>query len=324
MPSFKYNNVYLNDYYMVVGPFEYNGYLKKCNRHIEEFYNREKTFEKAEISFQKEVLNNLLIKAKPTVNKIDLVVGGDLLNQISVTGYNMRDYDISFLGVYGACATFNESLIILSNFIDKGQINSGIAITSSHNLNSEKQFRFPVEYGAPKPERTTFTATGGVGAIVSKVKSNIKIKSSTIGKMVDFKIKDPYNMGGVMAPACAKVIYDHLNDLNLDANYYDLILSGDLGFGGAKILKVLMKKLYNIELKNYMDAGTMIYRKDQPTYDGASGPTVLPFTFFSRILGQKKYKKILLVGTGAMHSPVMVNQKDSLPGIAYAVGIEVL
>lgn len=324
MASFKYNNVYLNDYYLVVGPYEYNGYIKKCNRHIEEFYNKEKTFEKSEVSFQKEVLDNLLEKAELKDNKVDLVVGGDLLNQISATGYNIRNYDLSFLGVYGACATFTESLIILSNFIDKGQINRGIAITSSHNLNSEKQFRFPVEYGAPKPERTTFTATGGAGAIISKTKSNIKINSSTIGQMVDFKIKDPYNMGGVMAPACAKVIYNHLKDLKIDANYYDLILSGDLGLGGSKILKILMKKLYNIELKNLADAGTMVYRKEQLTYDGASGPTVLPFVFFSRILEQKKYKKILLVGTGAMHTPVMVNQHDSLPAIAYAVGVEVL
>ena len=323
MASFKYNNVYLNNSYSVVGPYEKKGNIKKYDEAIDDFYGGESTLEKCEVKMQEKVINGLLEKSFMPSKDIDLVVGGDLLNQISITSYNMRNYDIPFLGLYGACATFLESLIILSNFIEAGQIKNGIAITSSHNLNSEKQFRFPIEYGSPKPDRTTFTATGAVGCTISAKKSNVKVKSATIGRVVDYGIKDPYNLGAAMAPACADVIRSHLNDLNLKPKYYDLILTGDLGVGGAKILKRLLESDYGIILKNHLDAGTLIYKKEQETYDGASGPIALPLVLFNKILKDKKYKNILIVGTGAMHSPVMLNQKDSVPGISYAVSLEV-
>lgn len=324
MASFKYSNVYINDNYLIGGPYEKKSNLKNLNAYIDNFYNNEKTIEKCEVSLQKEVINNLLTKNKLNSKSIDLVIGGDLTNQLSATTYNIRNYDIPFLGVYGACSTYVEALIILSNLINFAQINTGICITSSHNLNSEKQFRFPVEYGSPKPERTTFTATGAVGSIVSNKKSNIKIINSTIGKVIDKSIKDSFNLGAAMAPAAAKVINDHFKELSIKNDFYDLILTGDLGIGGLKLLNILLEKEYNLKIKKIMDSGCLLYKKGQETYDGASGPIVLPLVLFGKIIKEKKYKKILIIGTGAMHSPVMVNQKDSIPSIAYAIGLEVL
>ena len=204
MASFKYKDVYINRFYSIAGKNENNGILKSVDRYIDDFYDNEKSIEDCEIKMQKDVLSNLKNK------KTELVVGGDLMNQITTTNSSMSNNNVSFLGVYGACSTFVESLIILSNFINAKQIKEGIAITSSHNLSSEKQFRFPVEYGAHKPNYTTFTCTGSVGSIVSKNPSNIKIVSSTIGSVVDYGIKDANNMGAVMAPSAVKTLVDHL------------------------------------------------------------------------------------------------------------------
>ncbi len=323
MASFKYNNVYINAYYSVAGPYEKDGNIKKYDEVISDFYDNEPSTEKCEIKLQNKALDGVLQKSFLPSSKVNLIIGGDLQNQIFATTYNVRNYDVPFLGVYGACATFPESMLILSNFIEGNMLNNGICITSSHNLNSEKQFRFPIEYGSPKPDRTTFTATGATACLLSNKKSDLKIKSSTIGKVVDYDIKDAYNLGAAMVPACAYVIRTHLNDLGLKSHYYDLILTGDLGKGGSKILRRLLEDEYGITLKNHLDAGTLIYKENQETYDGASGPTALPLAFFNKIIKNKKYKKILLVGTGAMHAPVMINQKESIPGISYAVSVEV-
>lgn len=323
MASFTYTKVYLNDYVSLSGFKEGKGLIKGFDYIVKDYYDNEKTFEKAEVKFQKTVLDNLLIKNKLSSNNIDLLIGGDLINQISSTSYNARNYSIPFLGVYAACATFVEALIITSNFIEGSLINNAVVITSSHNLNTEKQFRFPYSYGCPKPERATFTATGAVSALISNKKGNIKIKESTLGKVTDYKITDPYNLGAAMAPSCARVIHDHLIDFNRKINYYDLILTGDLGESGSRLLKILLEKEYNLEIDNHLDSGCLIYKKDQDCYDGASGPIVLPFVLFNKIFKIKKYHKILIVGTGAMHNQVMVNQKDSIPSVSYAVSLEV-
>ena len=317
MASFKYNNVYINKNYSIAGKYENNGVLKNVNRYINDFYDEEKTIEDCEVKMQKEVLRYL--KNKNT----ELIVGGDLSNQITTSSSSVVDNNISFLGVYSACASFISSLIILSNFIDKGLINEGIAITSSHNLASEKQFRFPVEYGALKPSYSTFTTTGSVGCIVSNEKSRIKITSATIGSVVDMGIKDANNMGAVMAPSAAKVLYKHLQFSKTTVKDYDLILTGDLGKYGAELFRTLLKKDYNINIKNHIDAGSIIYKKEQEKYSGGSGPVCLPLILFNNILENSKYKKILVIGTGSLHCPTLVNQKHSLPSISHIVSLEV-
>lgn len=317
MASFTYKNVYINKYYSVAGKYENNGNLKGVNRFLKDFYDEEKTIEDCEIKMQKEVLSNVVNK------RCELIVGGDLTNQITATSSSVVDMNISFLGVYSACATFISSLIILANFINGKSINEGVAITSSHNLASEKQFRFPIEYGAQKPDYSTFTCTGSVGCTVTKVPTNIKIVSSTIGSVVDYGIKDANNMGAVMAPSAVKTLMEHLNFTNTTVKDYDLILTGDLGKYGAELFRTLLKKDYGIVIKNHIDSGSIIYNKEQEKYSGGSGPVCLPLILFNNILNNKKYKKILVIGTGSLHCPTLVNQKKSLPSTSHLVSLEV-
>lgn len=318
MASVKFKNVYINNSYSIAGMYENNGNLKNVNRYLKDFYDNEKTIEDTEVKMQKEVLDNLI---NP---KTELIVGGDLMNQNTATNSSVINNNISFMDVYSACATFNESLIIMSTFIDSKKVKNGIVITSSHNLCSEKQFRFPVEYGALKPIYSTFTTTGSVGCILSNVPSNIKVISGTIGSVVDMGIKDANNMGAVMAPAAVKTLMEHLKYMNKTLKDYDIILTGDLGRYGYDLFKIILKKDYGIKINNYIDAGAIIYNKEQEKYSGGSGPVCLPLILFNNILQNKKYKKILFIATGSLHSPTLVNQKHSIPSIAHAVELEVL
>lgn len=318
MVSINYKDVYIKDFYSIAGTLENNGNLKNVNRYLIDYYDGEKTIEDCEIKLQKEVLKNL------TNNNTDLIVGGDLSNQITTTNSSVSNNNISFLGLYSACATFIESLIVLSNMIDSRKIKEGIVLTSSHNLCSEKQFRFPIEYGAQKPNYATFTTTGSTGVVLTKTKTNIKINSSLIGSVVDMGIKDANNMGAVMAPAASNTLYNYLKSTNTTTNDYDLILTGDLGTYGADLFKIILKKDYGINIKNHIDAGSIIYKKEQDTYSGGSGPVCLPLILLNNILQNKKYKKIIVIATGSLHSPMLVNQKHSIPSIAHLVSLEVL
>ncbi len=322
MSSFKYNNVYLKDYETIAGPEEVKGNLTYPNI-LKDYYFGEERIEDAEIKMQNLCLTNITKRNKLN-NKIELLVGGDLINQLTITSYNLVNRNIPFLGAYNACATFNESLIILANFIEANQIHSGLAITSSHNLNAERQYRFPIEYGSPKKCYTTFTTTGAACAYITNEKSNIKIESATIGTVVDYGIKDSSNMGAVMAPSAAKTLNQHLTELHRDINYYDLIITGDLGTLGSKLFLNLIQEDYNYLPKAYYDASSILYKDDQNTYQGGSGPVVVPLVLFNKILKEPQYKKILILATGSLHNTLMVNLKKSIPSITHAISIEVI
>lgn len=323
MASMKFNNVYIKDAFTVAGPLESEGQIRKFDLTMDDYYYGEKTFIDAEIKMQRTVIDNLLYRNK-LGKKIDFLIGGDLSNQLAITNFAAKHFDIPFLGVYSACATFAESLLIAGNFIENGTIQNAIAITSSHNLNAERQFRFPIEYGAPKANTTTFTATGAVGAIVTSDKGNIRMESATIGKVEDYDQKDATHMGAVMSPAAASVLAEHLSDLKRNTEYYDLILTGDLGSIGTDIFKELLKVGYGIKIKNHMDAGCEIFLKSQNVYSGSSGPVTLPLVLFNKILKNKKFKKILIIATGSLHSKDTTNQSKTIPSIAHAVSLEVL
>lgn len=324
MASVKYKNIYLNDYYTIVGPMEKESKLRNYDIALEDYYYKENTFEQAEIKMQKIVVDNILFKNNLKNSDIDLLVGGDLTNQISITNYSAKNFNIPFLGLYSACATFPESLIVAANFLDNINYKKIIAVTSSHNLTAEKQFRYPIEYGSPKPHTATFTATGSVATLISKVPSKVKIESSTIGTPVDMGINDANNLGAVMAPAAVSTLNRHLVELKRNVDYYDLILTGDLGCVGGELFKELLKRNHNIKTKKHLDAGCELFLKSQETYAGGSGPACLPLVLFNKIFTSKKYKKILIIGTGALHSPTLVNQRSSIPAIAHAVSLEVL
>ena len=327
--TFKYNNVYINNTATVAGPYEAKGPLSKLyDKTYKDLYFGEKTWEQAEVRSIKDSVGILLKKQNIKPSDVDVHIGGDLLNQIVATNYASLSIGIPLIGIYSACATSTLSLMLASNMIEAKQIKNAIITSSSHNNGAEKQFRNPVEYGGPKREYTTFTTTGCASCYVSSTKSNIKVESATLGTVVDMGITDVFNMGAVMAPSAAKVIYDHLKDMNRDIDYYDLILTGDLGIVGRIILKEYMKKEYNINIRNYDDSATMIFDTDrQPVYMGGSGVSCLPLVTYTTIIDKMKtgkLNKVLLVATGALMNTTMCNQHLSIPSISHAISLEVV
>lgn len=327
--TIKFNNVYVENTSTTAGLMEKDGPLRKYfDKTYDDYYFGEKSLESAEVKLQNDSIDILLKKIKKKKELIDLIIGGDLLNQITATSYASKKYKSSFLGVYSACATSIESIIIGSTFIDSGKINNCICTTSSHNLTSEKQYRNPVEYGAPKPKTATFTSTGGASIFLSNKETDVKITSGTIGKIIDLNYKDPNNMGAVMAPACADTIYNHLKNNNETLDDYDLILSGDLGIFGKEILKEYINKVYKIKLDSkYNDCGVMLYdmKTQKEITAGGSGPicsALVNYGYIYKMLKQKQIKKVLLVATGALFSPTFTYQKQSILGIAHAITME--
>ena len=324
--TFKYNNVYINDSITISGPYEKKGPLGNYfDKSYNEFYFGTKSWEEAESKLIEESIDLLIKKT----NKIpELMISGDLLNQIISSNYAASKIGIPYLGIYSACASSVEGLIIGSNLIEAKQIENCVCSVSSHNNAAEKQFRYPVEYGGVKPKTTTFTTTGGCSAFLSSEKNGIKIESSTIGKVVDLGVTDVYNMGAVMTPACADTLYTHLKETKRDISYYDLILSGDLGRYGKDIMKDYMKEEYNIELNNYDDSACMIFDiNNQDVYAGGSGPACLPLVTYGYIfdkMKKKELKKVLLLATGALMSTTMVNEKETIPAICHAISLEVI
>lgn len=323
----KLNNVYIKETALVAGPLEKEGPLKKYFDKTYTSYNLDKSFELSEVKMAHDSLKILLNKTKE--KNINLIVGGDLLNQICATNYAVKDLSIPFLGVFSACATSVESIIIASKFIDKYKDKKAICLTSSHNLAEEKQFRNPTEYGYTKPKTATFTSTGAAALLLTNEKTNIKVTNYTIGQIKDLNQNDPNNMGAVMAPAAADTIFKHLMSLKLTPEYYDLILTGDLGIYGKKILKEYMKKTYKIQLNNYNDCGAMLYdmERQKEITAGGSGPVCGPlvsYGYIYNLLTTKKVKRVLLVTTGALFSPAFVFQKQNIPAIAHAVSLEVV
>ena len=325
----KYNNVYLNYVSTVVGPYEHNGPLsKRFDRFYENLYMNESTFENAEIHLMKESIDILLDKANKKIKDINLFIAGDLQNQITASCYSALKLNVPFLGVFSACASNVEAMILASNYIDSKRAKNVITSVSSHNMVAERQFRNPTEYGAPKPSSATFTSTGGASAFISNKKSEIKIESSTIGKVCDMEQNDANNMGACMAVAAADTIYKHLKDLNRESNYYDLILTGDLGIYGKEILKEYMIKEYNMDISNnYNDCGTILYdlNNQKEVMAGGSGPACSALVMYSDIIPKmrnKEIKKVLYVATGALFNPTLIFQKENILSIAHAISLE--
>lgn len=324
MRTMYFKKVYINNFFTLLGKSEYEPViLKDVDRIIDSYDKQNATYEISESIYQKICLNGLLKKSGLNVKDIELLLGGDLQNQILASNFNARNFDIPFLGLFSACATFVEGLIIASSFIDGDYIKNSVVITSSHNLVNEKQFRFPIEYGYLRKMVNSFSSTGSTSAYLSKKESKIKIESATIGKVMDLGHSDANDMGSAMAPSCAEVIYEHLQSTNRTPNYYDLILTGDLGIYGLKIMKEYMQMKYKIKLKNLIDSGTLLYKNySGKEFAGGSGPICLPLILFNKII-KEKYKKILIVGTGSLHSQMSVNIKESMPAVSHAVSLEV-
>ena len=250
---------------------------------------------------------------------------GDLLNQCISSSFGLRELNIPFFGVFGACSTFVESLI-LSAICVEGFANNVLCATSSHFCSAEKQFRFPLELGNQRPPTSQWTVTGAGSAIISKNGSGPFITHVTPGKIIDMGIKDGNNMGSAMAPSFCDTLVTHFSDTGRTPDYYDVIISGDLGHIGKDIaIDLLMANGYDIK-NNYDDCGVLIFDKEnQDTHSGGSGCACCGSVFsgyFFKKLRERKLNKILLIATGALMNSTSSQQGESIPGIAHAISIE--
>ena len=311
----------------IVGPKEANGPLAKYfDKTLEDEFWGEKTWEKAESKIIKENVNLVISKAGIATNEIDCVFAGDLLNQCISSSFGLRDENIPFFGVFGACSTFVESMSLGAIAVE-GFAKNVLCATSSHFCSAEKQFRFPLELGNQRPPTSQWTVTGSGAAILSKNGNGPYITHITPGKIVDMGIKDANNMGAAMAPAFCDTLITHFLDTGRNPSYYDAIISGDLGHIGKEIaIDIAKSKGYNIK-SNYNDCGVLIFDKEsQDTHSGGSGCACCGSVFsgyFFRQLKQKKVKKILLIATGALMNSTSSQQGESIPGIAHAISIEI-
>jgi len=313
------------------GPFEANGKLAADFDILhDDLWIDEDSYEKAHRVLIEEACETVLKKANLQEEDIHFFIAGDLINQITPTSFSARTNQIPYFGIFGACSTSMEGLALASFMIDHGGAKNIITGSGSHNAAAERQFRYPTEYGGQKPPTAQWTVTGAGFALVKEndgTDENCPVTvSATIGKVVDMGLTDPFNMGGAMAPAATDTILAHFKDLNLDASYYDLIVTGDLGeIGRNTSYELLTNAGVKMDKEKYQDCGLLIYKEDQPVNSGASGSGCSAAVLYGHLLNQMKkgkYKRILVVATGALLSPMSFQQGESIPCIAHAVSIE--
>lgn len=287
------------------------------------------TWEEAESTLQKEAVYLALKKAGMKAEDIQMMFAGDLLGQSIATSFGLKQFEIPLLGVYGACSTCGESMLLGSMAIEGEFAEKVLCVTSSHFASAEKEFRFPLEYGNQRPLSATWTVTGSGAFVLSKDNgkgARAKITGYTAGIVTDYGLKDSMNMGACMAPAAASTIERHFRDFQCGPQEYDQIITGDLGvIGQTVLLDLLREKGYDIS-KQHMDCGIEIYdAKTQDTHAGGSGCGCSAVTLSAYILKQieeKFWKKILFIPTGALLSKTSYNEGQSVPGVAHALIIE--
>lgn len=311
----------------VGGPFEANGKLTNHYDYLfDDLMMGQQTFEKAHEHLMETSAELTIEKANLKKKDISFFISGDLINQLTPTNYTADTLGIPYFGLFSACATMTESLSLAALMVNTGAANYVLCGSSSHNAAAERQYRYPTEYGGQKPPTAQWTVTGAGSAIVGPKTTGPVITSATIGKVKDLGITDPFNMGAAMAPAAVDTIIAHFHDRNIDHTYYDIIATGDLGQVGHNASKEIFKQM-NIAMPKdkYVDCGMLIYEKDQPVNAGASGSAcsaVVTYGYLLNKLRQKKIKRLLIVATGALHSPLSVQQNGTIPCIAHAVSIE--
>lgn len=312
------------------GPFEANGNLANDFDILhEDLWMGEETYEKAHRVLVEESIKTALTKGKVEKEQVQFLFAGDLINQITPTSFAARTMQMPYFGLFGACSTSMEGLALASFVINYGGAKYILTGASSHNAAVEKQFRYPTEYGGQKPPTAQWTVTGaGIALITPNDPSKMQpvTTSATIGKVIDMGLTDPFNMGGAMAPAAADTIMAHFRDLELEPSHYDLIVTGDLGrVGHDTAFELINKSGLTLERKQFQDCGLLIYKKGQPVQSGASGAGCSATVLYGHLLNEIKkgtYKRILMVATGALLSPLSFQQNESIPCIAHAVAIE--
>lgn len=308
----------------VVSQKEGEGPLKEYFDEIEtDSLFGQKSWEQAESVIQKRAANRALKNAGMTPADMDAVFAGDLLNQCIGSTFGLRDLEIPFVGLYGACSTMAEALCVGSIFLDSGAAANCLCLTSSHFCSSERQFRFPLEYASLRTPTSQWTVTGGGAVVLSATGSGIRVREVTVGKILDPNITDANNMGAAMAPAAADTVSAFLADTGTSPADYDGIFTGDLGRVGGELFCQLMEE-QGIFLRNvYRDCGVMMFPPDmKDVYAGGSGcgcsASVL-CSFLLKEMQNGRFKNILFAATGALLSPTSSMQGESIPGISHLV-----
>lgn len=288
-------------------------------------YFGQKTWEQGEKRMQQIALETLAQKNGCNLDSFDMIISGDLLNQCIGSSFSLRNMGLPHLGLYGACSTMAESLLLAALMVDGGYTSNAVAMTSSHFASSERQYRFPLGYGGQRTPTAQWTVTGAGAVLVAEKGSGPHIDACTVGCVVDLGIKDANNMGAAMAPAALSTIKAHFSDLHRTPEDYDLIVTGDLGQVGKESLLALARKEGLALGGKLEDCGTLIFdRSKQDVHAGGSGCGCSAITLCGHLLGQlksKKLKRILFCGTGALLSPTSTQQGLPVPGICHAVSI---
>lgn len=311
--------------YTVVGPKEGRGnFSKYFHKVLEDDLFGESSYEKAESKMMNFAITEAISDAKINKNEIDALFAGDLMNQIISSSFAARTLEVPYVGLFGACSTMAESLIMGASYVDGGFARYAACATGSHFSSAEKQFRYPLELGTQRPPSSQWTVTGTGCTILGNGTGGICIESATIGKVIDWNVKDVNNMGAAMAPAAMSTLKAHLDDTGKSPDDYDLILTGDLGKLGSEILMDLMEyNGYKIG-NNYNDCGQMMFTNTQKTFMGGSGcgcgASILNSYVYSR-MKKGELKNVLFIATGALMSTVSSQQGDSIPSIAHAVAL---
>ena len=319
--------VYITSSAAIVGAKEGEGPLKDSfDMILTDDRFGEKTWEAAESRLQKETAALAMNKAHLGADDIDYVFAGDLINQCVATHYGVRDFNIPFFGLYGACSTMTEALSLAAVFTSAGYGENSLALTSSHFCSAEKQFRYPLEYGGQRPPTAQWTATAAGCAVVSANGEGPRITYIMPGKIVDMGITDISNMGSAMAPAAVDTLSRLFRQTDYKPSDFDGIFTGDLGVIGSEIL---LDKLmdYGIDIcRNHHDCGKMLFDiEKQDVHSGASGCGCMASVLCGHILPQMKngkFKRIIAMATGALMNPTVILQGESIPAIAHAVIIE--
>ncbi|MDD4599470.1 Stage V sporulation protein AD [bioreactor metagenome] len=309
------------------GPFEAQGNLAKDFDLLHgDIWLGQDSYEQAEKKLLEQACETAIKKAGLKKADVQFFLSGDLINQIMPSSFTARTLAVPYLGIYGACSSSIEGLALASLIVDSGFAQNALVGTSSHNAASEKQYRYPTEYGAQKPPTAQWTVTGAGAAVVAKQGKGPHVVAATIGRVIDMGLSDPFNMGAAMAPAAVDTIEAHFRDLSVSPSHYDLITTGDLGKVGHRIAgDLLTKHGLIIPIEKLTDCGILMYKEDQPVFAGASGCACVATTTFGHLLNRMRsgeLKRILVIATGALLSPMSYQQKESIPCVAHAVSIE--
>ncbi len=308
----------------VAGPKECAGLVGRyVDYALEDDMFSESTFERAERKMLLYSIRRSLEKAE--LKGADVLISGDLLNQIISASFAARETGIPYLGIYGACSTMSEGLLLASVLTDGGYAKNAVAATGSHFSSAERQYRYPLELGCTRPPQSQWTVTGAGSCVVSREGKGPCITCGTVGRVVDYGVSDVNNMGAAMAPAASKVILAHLHDTGRKPGYYDLILTGDLGILGSRIVKDLLWEKGTDVFPNHDDCGAMVYARAEDEFQGGSGAGCSASVFGSYILHEMsagRLNKVLFVATGALLSTVSSGQGETIPCIAHAVAVE--